>query len=76
MNGTWTESFTNQTCPNCAAAGKPDSRLYMMATVEPKFSILQMRCHVCRAVRTEVSSSSPEALAAARKAHKRARLFA
>jgi phage FluMu protein Com len=76
MKGTWTESFTNQTCPRCSASGKPDSRLYTYSVVEDGFSILQVKCHTCKAVQTIASSSSSDALAAANKAHRRARTFA
>jgi hypothetical protein len=75
MTGTWAETFTPQTCPRCAASGKPDSRLYAYSVVEDGHSLLQVRCHVCRAVQTIASSSSNTALAAARKAHRRARMF-
>src|SRR3954451_1886872 len=76
MKGTWTESLTPQTCSKCAAVGKPDSRLYTYSVVEDGFSMLQIKCHVCRSVQTVASSSSSRALAAARKAHRRARTFA
>jgi hypothetical protein len=76
MNGTWTESFTSRTCPSCAVSGKPDSRLYTYSVVEDGFSLLQIRCHICRWVQTIASSSSSDALAAAKKAHRRARTFA
>lgn len=76
MTGTFSENFTNQTCPRCAAVGKPNSRLYVYSVLEDGHSILQTKCHVCKAVKTEASSSTPDVLAAARRAHKRARMYA
>jgi hypothetical protein len=77
MSGTWTETVSTATCPRCAAEGR-SSRLTHYTTVENGLSILQQRCHTCRAVSTQVHDSSARGLAALRKAHRSGRslLFA
>ncbi len=73
--GVWSETWTSRVCPNCAAMGKPDSRLFHYAVTEGRFALLQARCHVCKFVETVAQSATREALAAAARAHRRARVF-
>jgi hypothetical protein len=42
-------------------------------TVEGDLSIFQKRCHLCKKVETHVNDTSPQALAALRKAHRSGR---
>jgi hypothetical protein len=56
--------------------GKPDSRLYHYATTGEPVSILQLRCHICRHVKTVVQTVTAEAQRATRMvAHRSRRLF-
>jgi hypothetical protein len=73
MMGVYTETMSQGTCPICTGMGKPDSRLYHYSVAEGPLAILQLRCHICRHVKTIVNSVTPEALKAAREIHRRGR---
>jgi hypothetical protein len=72
MTGTWTEIVSTATCPACAKEGI-SSRLTHYVTAEGELSIFQKRCHFCKKVETHINDSSPQALAALRKAHRSGR---